>query len=143
LSGVDRTDVANGQRLRRGTFGRAVVESSAVQPRLVVPRASVSDDRVWIVEPEATLAYRSARPVFAIDATFEQFDELETDWVAIDPTDRGTTELPPLRAGERVVLNPPESLRLGLAVRTERDLASSTTLVSQPAADPVEEERDR
>jgi len=122
------------ENISPGMFLRAVVESNATQPRLVIPRASVSDDRVWVVEDTGTLAYRTARPTFAIDDTFEQFDPVETDWVAIDPNDRGTPEIPPLRAGERVVLNPSESLRPGSTVRTEDELAATPTLVSTPQA---------
>lgn len=116
-----------------GTFVHAVVDGSSTESRLVIPRASIADDRVWIVNDQGALEFRAARPLFPIDGSYPDLDPLETDWIAIDPTYRGSQDIPVLKQRDRVVLNPSQDLRSGKVVRTQDDLTpSTTTLVSTP-----------
>ena len=137
---VSQDPTLSTETLLPGTFVRAVAQGLSTDARLVVPRGSINDDRVWVVAPDGTLALRAARPLFPIDTTFESLVPGESDWVVLAPTYRGTAALQPLDVGERLVLNPSQDLRLGRPVRTEADLEdSATTLVSTPPAQPSEE----
>lgn len=125
-----------------GTFVRALVAGQSREERLVIPRPSLSDDRVWIVSEAGKLEYRAAKSLFSFTGYYESFDRTERDWVALDSRYGGSSDIPALQAGDRVVLNPSQDLRPGRLVRTQEDLESnSSTLVSTPTSEATASEK--
>ncbi|MEX0775290.1 MAG: HlyD family efflux transporter periplasmic adaptor subunit [Phycisphaeraceae bacterium] len=104
-----------------GQFVEAVVTASQQESRWVVPRRSIQQDRVFLIEPGSgagaaagagqpvagQLASRQVKIDFLVQQTFEQWGLSDREWAVL---------VEPLPAGAVVVVNPSRSMVEGQKV---------------------------
>jgi hypothetical protein len=104
-------------RIPPGLFVRGeVVNSNSTNPRWVVPRRSLRDDRIFVVRDSIVWSI----PVvidFSITGIIDQLGLPDYDWAVLET---------PLVEGDYVVVDPGGSLRDGMNVRSI--LSSQVTL---------------
>jgi len=69
--------------LTPGTFVQAVVNSSDVRERVILPRRAVHGGRVWVVDQEGVLRSSRVDVHFSVRGTFPQFGIADQAWVAV------------------------------------------------------------
>jgi hypothetical protein len=105
--------------LTPGRFIEAVVESSATESRMVIPRRCVSGDQVLLVE-DGVLVAREVDVAYSVRMEAEDSPlPGEEYWTALET---------PLQSDAKVVLNPATSIALGSRVRPVPPRGSATAV---------------
>ncbi len=92
-----------------GAFVSGVVSSDASQPRWVVPRRAVRNDRVLLVQ-DGMIRSCEVEADFSFEGRFPQFGVTDDQWVALKP---GTA---PFEPGDQLVVNVTVTLRDGMRI---------------------------
>lgn len=112
---VDQSDSEGDALLRPGQFVTSRVLSRDEEPRLLVPRRAILDDRIMVArasdggEGLATVVPVSVRMLYSLRGQFPELSPDETEWAAL-AIGNG------LRAGDRVIVSNLEQLRSGMLV---------------------------
>lgn len=134
---VDQEGAGGGALLRPGQFVTARVLSRDAEPRLLVPRRAILEDRILIArssdlgEGLATVEPLTVRMLYSLRAQFPGLSPDETEWAAIEIGNG-------LREGDRVVVSNLEQLRAGMLVdpRDATDPGGASTTVELGATPP-------
>lgn len=94
-----------------GEFLMGEVTADRAQPRVVIPRRAIEEDRVMIVDAENRVRVRTVDVLETIEASFPRIDPEENQWAVLSVApDSGVAP------GERVVISGVGSLSAGVLV---------------------------
>ncbi|MEM1423939.1 MAG: efflux RND transporter periplasmic adaptor subunit [Planctomycetota bacterium] len=93
--------------LRPGQYLSATLSSADARERVVLPRSSIEDDRVVLLDDENKARFADVRIVYHLDASFRAIHPTETQWTAIEGD---------VGAGDRVVIDGITSLTEGMSL---------------------------
>ncbi len=120
--------VGDARTLLPGQYMTARLSTASTSARTVVPRSSIRDDRMLLVDSEQRVRPTDVRVAFFIEARYPEIHPAETQWAVLD------SDVP---EGARLILAQTDALRDGM--RVEAVLLGQTAASDVARSDQQEE----
>lgn len=107
---VEQSPTMGEQMLLPGQYLTAMLSSATSTQRVVIPRSSIEDDRVVVIDSENRAQYRNVDIAYHLDTRFPDIHPTETQWSSLRSG---------LRAGDRVVLGRTDAITPGMLLQAQ------------------------